>query len=257
MQKTIRSLHESLADKKYKVAEVFIYRSNRKKIRRWYVDSEYPRKIRKLKNMHKGRRCFLIGNGPSLRAEDLNKLKEEISFSSNKIYKMFDKTSWRPYYYIIGDQKYSCEIDARKIPARERFVGLENVKKPIKTYKDSDVILYSKVTDLKDGYIPVINEEADKFLYTGHTVLFEAFEIALYMGCNEFYLLGVDCDYTTSGTHFYNSGQQTYTYDHASYMRNAWMAIKEYAETHNIKVYNASRSGKLDFFERVDFDNIL
>lgn len=237
--------------------ENFIYKSNRRKIRNWYMKSKYPNEISQLKDIHKNQRCFLVGNGPSLKGEDLDKIKNEVSFSANKIYMLFEETDWRPYYYIIGDQDYSCSIDAENIPAKKRFVGLENVTKPIKKYADKDVVLYSKVTELKDGYIPVVGKNVDERVNTGHTVLFEAFEFALYMGCKEFYLLGVDCDYSTNGTHFYNSGQQEYTYDHASYMRNAWMAIKEYSEKNGIKVYNASRGGKLDFFERVSIDDIF
>lgn len=37
--------------------------------------------IRTLKNTKKGKRCFIVGNGPSLTVEDLNKLKEEDTFA--------------------------------------------------------------------------------------------------------------------------------------------------------------------------------
>ena len=50
------------------------------------------RKLRKLKNKYKGKRCFIMGNGPSLKAEDLELLKDEYCFGQNKIYKIFPQT---------------------------------------------------------------------------------------------------------------------------------------------------------------------
>ena len=61
--------------------------------------------IRSLRNKYKGKRCFIIGNGPSLGIHDLEKIKGEISFGTHRIYEIFDKTSWRPDYYLAQDYK--------------------------------------------------------------------------------------------------------------------------------------------------------
>ena len=63
------------------------------------------KKLSELKGCHKGQRCFIIGNGPSLKAEDLDKLQNEICFASNMIYKIYDQTSWRPTYYCNSDTR--------------------------------------------------------------------------------------------------------------------------------------------------------
>ena len=42
--------------------------------------------INKLKNSFKGKRAFIIGNGPSLNKVDLNLLKNEYTFGVNSIY---------------------------------------------------------------------------------------------------------------------------------------------------------------------------
>ena len=62
------------------------------------------RKLAALKDKHKGQRCFVIGNGPSLRISDLDRLKDEITFASNKIYLAFEETDWRPTYYTAVDR---------------------------------------------------------------------------------------------------------------------------------------------------------
>jgi hypothetical protein len=38
-----------------------------------------------LRNQHKGQRCFIIGNGPSLRQTNLALLKDEVTFGLNRI----------------------------------------------------------------------------------------------------------------------------------------------------------------------------
>lgn len=43
----------------------------------WRRDS--IKRLRKLKNIHQGEHCFLIGNGPSLRKTDLSRLQNEFA----------------------------------------------------------------------------------------------------------------------------------------------------------------------------------
>jgi hypothetical protein len=42
-----------------------------------------------LKDAHRGERCFLIGNGPSLKQTDLSLLKNEFTIGTNRIYLAF------------------------------------------------------------------------------------------------------------------------------------------------------------------------
>ena len=75
------------------------------------------------------------------------------------------------------------------------------------------------------------------------------------------YLLGVDFSYgrNKSGqkyTHFHEEKELTATgfsqYDGASYE-----AAEAYTKKHGIKIYNATRGGYLEVFERVNFDNLF
>ena len=49
----------------------------------------FKRSKEQLKSLHNkfaGKRCFIVGNGPSLNKLDLNLLKDEFSFAVNSIY---------------------------------------------------------------------------------------------------------------------------------------------------------------------------
>ena len=60
--------------------------------------------LKELKDKYKGKRCFIIGNGPSLTKADLEMLQNEITFATNKIYQIFPQTNWRPTYYGMLDE---------------------------------------------------------------------------------------------------------------------------------------------------------
>ena len=65
-----------------------------------FTATSYGKQLKAYKNRFEGRRCFFIGNGPSLRAADLTKLHEngDITFGFNRIYNIFDQTPWRPTF---------------------------------------------------------------------------------------------------------------------------------------------------------------
>jgi uncharacterized Rossmann fold enzyme len=87
---------------------------------------KYSKKLKSFKDIHKGKRCFIIGNGPSLKMEDLDKLKNEYTFAANKIYLAFEETDWRPTYYCIQDLKLflrDFESIIQKVEAKVKFIA--------------------------------------------------------------------------------------------------------------------------------------
>jgi hypothetical protein len=63
----------------------------------------YQKRLRDLRDKHKGKRCFIIGNGPSLKNMDISKLKNEITIGSNGIYKNFEKWGFHTNYLLFED----------------------------------------------------------------------------------------------------------------------------------------------------------
>jgi hypothetical protein len=57
--------------------------------------------LSRLKNKYKGKRGFVVCNGPSLKISDLDLLRNDVSIATNRIYLAFEKTEWRPNYYIV------------------------------------------------------------------------------------------------------------------------------------------------------------
>jgi hypothetical protein len=82
------------------------------------------------------------------------------------------------------------------------------------------------------------------------------------MGYNEIYLLGADCNYSSDPKNNYTEELRT-KYTNPCYKREednqmkAYFIAGEYANQHDIKIYNATRGGRLELFQRVDLDAIL
>ncbi|MFG6333818.1 MAG: DUF115 domain-containing protein [Lachnospiraceae bacterium] len=233
------------------------------KIINLYKELEQQKNIRydyllKYKNLHCGKRCFIIGNGPSLSVQDLEKLylSGEISFGSNKIYNIFNSTRWRPNYYVIGDSivysnnKGNIPLDS--ICFIRDFYGKSSRKDSVNWYPSKGERYYP-------GY-PQFSDDLLQGVYGGRTVTYDMLQIAVYMGFKELYLLGVDFSWGEgkNSAHFYkNDDEDPLIKEAMKYkdeQRHAYLTAKRYADTHDIKIYNATRGGNLDIFERVSFD---
>ena len=236
----------------------------------------YGWNLKKLKNRHEGQRCFLIGNGPSLRADDLTKLhdNQEICFAFNRIYNIFDQTPWRPTYYISQDEKMlqGCmdivdrsELGMKLIPINLCWyhgVHLKNVN-----------WFYIKSPKEENGKPLEFSDNPTGVIFNSSTGMYTAAQFAAYMGFSEIYLIGVDHHFRISQN---NSGEivvdnsvkdyfsEKYNEDKDKlYIPNTerstltYVAMKEQCENRGITVYNSTRGGKLDVFQRVDFDSIF
>ena len=223
------------------------------------------KELLQFKDIHRGKRCFIIGTGSSLRMEDLDKLKQnkEICFASNKIFLSFSETEWRPDYYTI------CDFHAFK-NNYDIIKKLDNMTIFIAEYYNMDGL--EKIDGAYNFH--TIHQKEDfrfsldiaKNIYSGLTVTYDMLQIAAYMGFSEIYLLGIDFSYYMNSA---ESGKRNYFcdgYEEKAHRRADIYpeeSFKAYAEAEKIsreqgfRIYNATRGGKLEIFERVDFDRLF
>ena len=222
--------------------------------------------IAQFRNIHKGERCFIVATGPSLTMSDLDKLyqNKEISIGMNRIYLAFEQTLWRPDYYMVCDTRCIQESEEvlKAIPVPYKFIS--------DTYADfwiKDITKGIYRYHANGGYgdeKPQFSEDLVYGAYSKATITYECIQLAVYLGFKEIYLLGVDFNFSSNykdgSNHFistyYGEDSQTSSFlDRESL--EAYEAAKEYADAHDLKIYNATRGGKLEVFERVDFDTLF
>jgi hypothetical protein len=82
----------------------------------WRRDSIH--KLNSIRDTHTGERCFIIGNGPSLKNTDLGKLKNEFTIGMNRFYLAFAEMGFDTSLLLtINDLVIEqCAQDIRALP---------------------------------------------------------------------------------------------------------------------------------------------
>tara|TARA_B100000795_G_scaffold84546_1_gene61423 strand:- start:2600 stop:3430 length:831 start_codon:yes stop_codon:yes gene_type:complete len=225
------------------------------------INNSKYKDIRIFRDIHKGERCFIVATGPSLRYEDLELIKDEYSFSVNSIVKILNKTDWRPTYYGIQDANVFKKINKDILSSK-----LENIFVGHRLYREFNLsksyipyfhyscfhAKHGEIVPLSSGF----STDASEIVYDGYSVTYSMLQIAVYMGFDKIYLLGCDCNYDTNGKqHFVESGffdkQAASVGERMIY---AYTVAKKYADKKGVKIYNSTRGGMLEVFERINFD---
>lgn len=256
MEYPIRNLIEGNFDGK--VADIYQYQEERK---------EKYMHLAKYKNIYEGRRCFVIGNGPSLRKEDLMVLEQnhELSFASNGIFHIYDKVSWRPTHYMLIDAiAYKIMYEnIKEIENNDAFIGDFYYTDLGKLVKANRFYAINKLYDKNEFEF---SDDVVKGVYNGRTVTYAMIQMACYMGVKEIYLLGVDWTggkgTDTCREEFYKLSKEERIVNSSplNFMmeeKYAFETAAKYAQAHGIKIYNATRGGELEVFERIDFDSLF
>lgn len=240
----------------------------------------YSQKISVFKNIHGGKRCFIIGNGPSLSISDLELLKNEYTFGCNLIFQCFDKTDWRPTYYSFIDVNgirttFDTKEKLLNVLAECGSAFVRGTSSLYQYRDDEDIknlyymnMVYSPSEEQFD-----FSDDCAKQVYMGYTVTYTMIQLAVYMGFKEIYLIGIDHNFSkiinSDGT--VHDGTINKANEHSNILgnynlpngtevyklENSYLSAKKYAEGLGVKIYNSTRGGKLEIFERKDFDEVI
>lgn len=234
------------------------------------------KKVEELKDKYAGKRCFVICNGPSLRPEDLTKIHEhgDISIAMNMIARIYDKTPWRPTLLSATDDCVFDPLNRELVENCECGIKLYDCKRYMRSLKAKGNIVYMQFNEsrkLLDN--PEFDVDITKPLPSIGTSAYSMIELAGYLGCKEVYMLGCDMSYAINlnrdGSITYNDSGQNHFYakdkDQMTHVKpaptwelqTAFDAAEKLSRKFGMKIYNATRGGKLESFERVDFDSLF
>ena len=248
-------------------------------------DRQLLRLNEKLRNRHEGMRCFVIGNGRSIRFQDLSHLANEITFVMNAFWKHEIVRVWQPTYYVLSDPILFDRSDSVK----EFFADLK-----ARVQRTTFIVpLRQKTTIETDDLLPVASTHFVAFTgefagsLTEHTIDLAgmvpgietvaqlALMAAIYMGCSPIYLIGLDhnwlADRETADYNFYQgktlqnhplvTGRSMFPYDvDMEAMLKVWKLyrkLKVFAEQQGIEIFNATEGSYLDVFERVSYQSLF
>ncbi|MFM2484520.1 6-hydroxymethylpterin diphosphokinase MptE-like protein [Celerinatantimonas yamalensis] len=232
-----------------------------------------------LKDNHKNKRCFVIGNGPSINKQDLTLLKDEIVFMVNRAFLDSRYEIIKPKYHVIVDPKlvtgewsisFLDEI-AKKNPDVTFLLnsGWYNLD-ILKPYKEKYNIYWI------DGSLTItpmfFNKRIDLTKRTySNAVVEHGITAAIYMGCDVINIMGVDGNglcYSLLGrtdSHSYGHNPEDLTMSFQTIIRSLnsmsnslrkWHHLFEYCSKNEIKLNNLTKSGILKI-NNLSFDEYI
>ncbi len=244
------------------------------------------RRLRVLKNIHAGERCFIIGNGPSLKMHDLTKLSDEKKFATNMFLVHPQLEEVNLDYYCASDWVHWSQEGGftpnlkqafRKLPRCTFFFeyGCYPVYKRTAELQNRRVY-FLFLDESHKVSVGFFRTDVEKPVYWGGSVVIDfCLPLAYYMGFENIYLIG--CDYDWHGgaaqqfqsSYFYEAGKddrelekfglQSYagTPEHIAHAMGSFQVIKKYFEGSGRAIYNAGYGGKLEVFPRVNYDDLF
>ena len=236
---------------------------------------EQRNKMKKYELRYVGKRCFVVGNGPSLNETNIEFLKNEYTFGANLVYMLTEMNGFKPTFYVIEDSHVASDHlekiweynhEKKFIPSQyRRFYS----RMPHAVFYPLDLSFYR-------GCRPKFTFDCSTHVYGGGSVTYISLQLAFYMGFSEVYLVGVDFDYkkpehvkirgdtwTSMGpdpNHFhpdyfgYGKKWHNPRLDRAAI---SYKLARRIFEDSNRVLRNATIGGKLDIFERVDYDSLF
>jgi hypothetical protein len=232
-----------------------------------------------LRGKLRGKRAFVIGNGPSLSKMDLTRLRDENIFTVNSFFRHARTHGLRPVAhsfidadlfvepYLTSDLK---EFAATRDPSTLCFAPLdfEHLIRPMMA--DAHYLLMAGRIENNS------NLDITGILPGLQTVTLAALVVALFMGCSPIYVIGCDVDLLSHvvavnplrirESHFYDHAHDIVVdvpqFDYAGYGQAVWRMLLGYRlinerRAPEQKIYNAGVGGLLDVFERVDFESLF
>lgn len=223
--------------------------------------------LEKYRDLHAGKRCFIIGNGPSLRQMDLTRLRGEFTFGMNRIYLIFPEWGFTTTYLVaVNDlvlEQSAAELKALSLP---KFVTWR-----ARLWLGDDPRAVFMDTDFTGP--ETFSGEATRRLFEGFTVANVSLQLAFFMGFSEVILIGVDHNYTTQGAanqavvsqgddpnhfapNYFGKGYVWQNPDLEGSERGFLRAREAYAQAGR-RVLDATLGGKLTIFPKIDYNTLF
>jgi hypothetical protein len=227
-----------------------------------------PSRLSMLKDRHRGQRCVLVANGPSLNAMNLAFLRRETVIGLNKIFLGFDKFGFYPRYYVAVNRKV-IEQSASEIAAMNCVKFLGNA--------GADGILGESAltywVNTKQPRSRFCRDIAQEGMHEGWTVTYAALQVAYFLGFSEVVIIGMDHRYQYDGApnqerlmegadpnHFaadYFGYGQRWDNPDLAHSEESYRIARRSFEEDSRRIIDATADGACEVFEKADYRSLF
>ena len=224
------------------------------------------RRMESYAGRHAGERCFIIGNGPSLRKMDLSLLRDEITFGMNRFYLAFEELGFETTYFVAVNElvmeQFASDIARIAAPKFLFWPGRRHIP------------LGENAMFMRFG-APQTRFETDirGHIGPGCTVTYVALQIAYYMGFDQVILIGVDHHFESKGppnATVLSDGEDPNHFDPRYFGKGvhwqlpdlegseaAYRVAKERYESAGREIVDATEGGRLEVFQKESYANLF
>jgi hypothetical protein len=229
-------------------------------------------------NLHKGRRAFVVGNGPSLKKLDMSMLRDEITFGANRVFLGFKDWGFPFAYWSSVDEtliKQSGNEFSEELPnSTFKFI-------PTALSHYFDVKRMGNCHQMNVIYdpdpFPQLSTQPNE-IFDGWCMAYVLLQLALVMGCSPIYLIGVDYNYeipqkdlvdggkrwisNNSQNHFtseYCNGSKGQIWNLPRFDKTdeAFAFAADWSNKNGNFIFNATPGSHLDAFPKVDYNSLF
>ena len=177
-------------------------------------------KISDFKNLHEGKRLFILSSGPSLGTLDLTPLRRRLVMGLNRS------------AILYPDTHYHCTMDQRIF---EEFPEMLKKTRYLFTFEERAFGVPLKLLGA-EGF----SSDLTKGIYSGYTVSYFGLQVAAYMGFKQIFYLGLDLKNQGEKTHFFGHDFQSRLHDQSEYprMRKSFERAAASLAQKGVEVYN-------------------
>lgn len=222
-----------------------------------------------LRDRHRGERCVLVANGPSLNGMPLERLRREHVIGLNKIHLGLERFGFYPRYHVAINRKVVAQ-------SREAIRALHCVKFIARPAAQEaglreDALTYHVETE--DPPPPRFSPDLALGMHEGWTVTYAALQVAWHLGFGQVVLIGLDHRYRYDGrpnephvmhgadpNHFdprYFGDGQAWDNPDLARSEESYRIARAHFEAAGRSIVDATANGACPVFERADFDTLV
>jgi len=259
----------------------------------WTAENLLPRRRLLASNahfrdLHRGKRCFILGSGKSIVEQDLKPLHGELVITQNNFHVHADIATIAPAYHCVVPMfhppKYAPDwlewfrsMDERMPKTTHLFAGL-NSRALLEKNGLFDGRRHYVRHGLSSLYLRRAAVDLTRVVMEITTALTQCLELAIFLGCTKIYLLGFDMTQLCEGRdrdwgRFYGTSPVTrneaesafdddFDWDGDNYyhfwkMWRGFALLRSTAEARGSEIVNATRGGLLNCFRRERYEDLI
>lgn len=220
------------------------------------------RRLRALRDTHRGGKAVILCNGPSLLKVDFDRIDASgvPTIGLNKINLLYDRTDHRPAYIVtVNPLVIEQNLEFFNTTETSLFIDAVAARKGLKTRRN---VHYLHSTGIHGAFAGDVSMS----LFQGFTVTYVALQVAYHLGFREVALVGCDHSFAAKGPanqvvnagdsdpdHFdpnYFAGDMKWQLPDLLESEMAYLKALRVYEESGRHLYNCTEGGKLDILPR-------